>query len=182
MESNPYAPPQANLYAPHQESEAEIIRKDHLVAEGNLQTLGGLLALGSLFGFMATFSLLPEEDHETTSEWLVFAGILALCVVQLIVGLSLRKLKPISRWPATGLTLIGLFGFPIGTLFSLYFLYAINNKRGRFILSPEYQAIRDATPHIKRKTSRVLLIILVVLILLLVIGGLAGFLMSTKTP
>lgn len=166
MEVNPYAPPKADLHVPIHNSEAETIRYAHLSTEGNLQTVGGLYVIGAVLMLVTLISMLPDLGSSSVDE-AVLIVLFVLGLAQGVVGLSLRKLKPGSRWPAMGLALVGLLGFPIGTVISLYIIYILNNKRGKFVLSPEYQSIRDATPHIKRKTSRLLLIILGVLLLLL---------------
>ena len=166
MEVNPYAPPQANLHVPSQNSEVETIRREHLNTEGNLQTVGGLYIFGAILMLLSLISMFPDMGSSRV-EGPVLIVLLVLGIVYGAVGLSLRKLKPGSRWPATGISLLGLLGFPIGTVISLYSLYVLHSKRGKYVLSLDYQAIRDATPHIKRKTSRVLLIILGVLLLLL---------------
>ncbi len=165
MESNPYAPPLADLYVPRQDAEAETLRKAHLNAEGNIQAIGGLYMIGAVFMFLGSLAPLPNLPTADTSEVVVMVVLLVFGVLQMWLGRSLRKLRPGARLPATLVTAIGLVGFPVGTIFTILFLYLLNNKRARFVFSPEYQAIRDATPHIKRKTSRFLLGFLGLLVL-----------------
>jgi hypothetical protein len=55
----------------------------------------------------------------------------------------------------------------------VYILVKVLGKQGKFVMTDEYQRIIAATPHIKRKTSIVVVILLVLLVLVL-IGAIAA--------
>ena len=76
-------------------------------------------------------------------------------------------------------SVIGLLAIPVGTIISGYFLYLLLSKKGTVIFSPQYKQIIAATPHIKYKTSKIviaLLLILIALIAIALIVALGGFL------
>ena len=56
--------------------------------------------------------------------------------------------------------MLGLAGFPLGTLLNSYILWLIHSKKGKLILSPEYAAIVEATPDVKYRTTLLVWIIL----------------------
>ena len=85
-------------------------------------------------------------------------------------GYLLRKLDPRAKGFATAQSGFMLFAFPMGTLLGIYSLYLIHSKRGLFILTEEYQGIRARTPHIKYRTSPLVLILLGLLIALVLAG------------
>jgi hypothetical protein len=60
---------------------------------------------------------------------------------------------------------VGLLAVPIGTVISGYILYLLACKKGRFICSPDYHAIVQATPHVKYRTSPVAWALLAVAVL-----------------
>lgn len=153
--------------------DAEAIRRAHLSHEASLRAVGALYLLGSgLLTFAAVASLItlvgetPAPETEDVS--LVVAVLfLLLAALQFQVGRWLRALNPKGKTPATVLAIIGLLGFPIGTLINAYILYLLNSKKGVVVFSPEYAAVRAATPHIKYKTSIIVWIFLGLLLALL---------------
>jgi hypothetical protein len=66
------------------------------------------------------------------------------------------------------LSCIGLLGFPLGTLINIYILVKILGQQGQFVLTPEYQRIIAATPHVKQKTSIVVWVLLILLLVILI--------------
>jgi hypothetical protein len=74
-----------------------------------------------------------------------------------------------ARVPAIILAVIGLLGFPIGTLLNAYVLWLLASRKGRMVLSAEYASIVEATPHMKYRTPIVLWILLGVIVLLVVV-------------
>jgi hypothetical protein len=74
-------------------------------------------------------------------------------------------------------SVIGLIGIPIGTLISAYFLYLLLSQKRTMVFSDEYQQVIEQTPHIKYKTSIVVIILLVLLVVLFV-GGIIGLVVS----
>jgi hypothetical protein len=92
----------------------------------------------------------------------------ALAVVAFAVGRGLRTLSPGVRIPASILAALGLLGFPLGTLINGYALWLIHSEKGRRILSADYAAIVEATPHVEYRTPILAWIALALLILTLV--------------
>ncbi len=104
---------------------------------------------------------------------LIGIGFLAISILQFWVGLGLQKLIPWTRIAGIVFAAIGLLGFPIGTLISIYFLYLLVSKKGEYVFSDEYRQIREQTPHIRYKTSMILWIfvgLIVILALIAIIG------------
>ena len=98
---------------------------------------------------------------------LVVGGLQAAC------GFHLRRLRPLARIPVGIISALGLLAIPLGTLINGYILYLLFSKKGRFILSPEYQAIVAATPEIKYRTSIVIWILLG-LVLVFIVGAIGA--------
>ena len=69
---------------------------------------------------------------------------------------------------------IGLIGFPIGTLISAYILYLLGSQKGVQVFSDEYAEVIAATPHIKYRSSKLVIVLVVLLVALVVIGVVAG--------
>jgi len=74
------------------------------------------------------------------------------------------------------LTIPGLLGFPIGTLISVYILYLLFSQKGADVCSPQYQAVIAATPHIRYRTSKIVIGLLVLVAVLVAIGVAAAIL------
>lgn len=170
---NPYAAPQANIDHVEPGGEAERIRKEHLYTEVSIQAVGRLYLLGCVLIMISAasifaVSLAPIRDGTSNLMSLIpyALGMLGVGVAYGAAWFGLRKFKPWARIVATIVAVIGLIGFPIGTIISGYILYLMWNKKGRTIFTPGYQDVIAATPHIKYKTSIVVWIILGVVLLL----------------
>lgn len=169
MSENPYAPPQAppsiNLGAPT----AEHTRHLHLKHEASVKSIGTLYILGSVILIIAmTFSLFAPVENEKALIFPITVALIVIGLLQFWLGKSIRKLKSGARIPAIILSVIGLIGFPIGTLISAYFLYLLCCQKGKTVFSQEYAQVIAATPHIKYRTSIVTWIVLLLLIILVV--------------
>ena len=164
---NPYAAPTARVDDAGTNSEAEAIRKAHLGHEASIKAVGVLYYLGgalmTIAGLVGAVGA-PKADGVAL---LLFIG--AFGVAQLAVGYGVRSLRPWGRVVAIILSVIGLIGFPIGTLISAYILYLFLSKKGRTIFSPEYQDVIAATPHVKYKTSIIVWIFLALVLAFIVI-------------
>lgn len=167
MEINPYAAPQSQVL--QATSQAEIERTKHINTEATIKTVGVLYYLGALAltaAGVAAFS--GREMEEGVPPNVMGALFVVLGVGQGFVGYGLRRLKSWARIPATIVSCIGLLGFPVGTLINAYILSKLLGKEGRFVMTPEYQQIIAATPHVKRKSSIVALVLLVLLLITLI--------------
>lgn len=166
MSASPYAPPRAVVVdAPATGSEAELTRREHIRHEVQLKSVGALYYLGGalmLFGAISIlFTLLaagsrPGTTHAPRMDAL-FVGIVVLYFVlgtgALFLGWGFRRLKPWVRIPGGILAALGLIGFPVGTLINGWILYLMFGKKGQVVLGPDYQAVIEATPHIRYQRS-----------------------------
>lgn len=170
MEPNPYAPPQAPLLPPplQPHSDAEALRREHINTEATIKTVGVLYYLGA-FG-MIVIGLSTLADSEGSPAHVMTGLFVSMGVAQFAAGYGLRRLRGWARYPTIIFSGIGLLGFPIGTLINGYILVKVLGKQGRFVMTPEYQDIIAATPHVKNKTSRAVWILLAVLLVVLAIS------------
>ncbi|MCW8963968.1 MAG: hypothetical protein OQL16_09240 [Gammaproteobacteria bacterium] len=168
---NPYQAPQANIIPA--DSEMEEIRSLHIRHEATIKSIGILYYLGAFFMFIASAGMAATALAEPPVSALTIASIfLLLGIFQFWAARLLRALSPRAKIPVTIFSVIGLTGFPVGTIINLYILYAIYCKKGRFILSKDYQEIVAATPDIKHQTS-ILVWIFMGLIVLAIVAAIA---------
>jgi len=176
---NPYLAPKAVVrdVGDVATSEAETIRRQHINHEASLKSvgllyyLGGLALIGAVAAAVAPFrSLAPLVYSGRGMGALLGVPIFlaTLAVAAFAVGRGLRKLRPRVRIPASILAALGLLGFPVGTLINGYVLWLIHSEKGRRILSPDYAAIVEATPHVKYRTPVLVWIALALLVLAVV--------------
>jgi len=174
---NPYAVSTSTL-ATNLGTDAESIRREHLNHEASVKSIGLLYWLGGIFGCLvgvayAIGGLVNVVNPNTIGIGITFLvlGVIVTCfaVLQIMVAIAIRKLKPWSRIAATVISCIGLLGFPIGTLISAYFLYLLQSSKGTVVFSDHYQEVIAATPHIRYRTS------IVVWVLLGLLVGIIGF-------
>ena len=176
---NPYAPPPVNPYAPPSakvtdsysnlgSGSDEELRHELLQHERSIQSIGSLYLLGVFIWSMAMVAMVvgifagsEQSLGESLSGGLV-AGVLALLFFW--IGSGLRQLNPRVRLGATILAVIGLVGFPFGTLINGYILYLLHSEKGKRILTSEYQAVVARTPHIKHKMSMLMKFLLFMLV------------------
>ena len=158
--------------------EHEVVRNAYLKHEASVQAVGSLYLLGAviltLVGTITLAGLATSSGnaaaHDTQATQIGGVLCVGLGLLQLRVGLWLRKLNPKARTPATILSAIGLLGFPIGTLINAYVLYLLRSKKGEMVLSPYYQEVVASTPHIKYKTPVIVWVLLGLLVTLLILG------------
>lgn len=165
VQDNPYAPPTAEVAdITGGDPEAEAIRREHIKHEASIRSVGILYYLGGVL--MALAAILFVFGFASTSIAIGFAGIYAvLALLSLAVGYELRALKPWARIAAIVFAVIGLLGFPLGTLINGYILYLLLSQKGRRIFQPDYLHIVAATPEVKYRTSVIVWIVLGVILL-----------------
>jgi len=198
MSDNPYTPsgsaygnitPNANVDL----SQAELIRTSHLSHEANIQGIGCLYLLGgigglllSLFYFGTGIAMLsnmvpagpggPQVD--TVGPGIMLLGfavvVLAISCLQLYAGRSMQTLNASGKIPAVIISVIGLLGFPCGTMISAFALYLLLSPKGEMVYSPQYKEIVQATPHIRYKTSIIVWILLFILLGVIASGIIAA--------
>jgi hypothetical protein len=148
---NPYgATVETEVVEPTREGK---IRREHLHHEASVRSLGTLFILGGVLLCIVSMGshvwLVSSAGFIGSVEIgsLVACGVLAL--MQFTTGFGLRAFRPWARIFGMLLSTVGLFAFPIGTIFCAYFLYLLGGGKGRYVFTDEYQQIRSATPHIR---------------------------------
>ncbi|SMP61862.1 hypothetical protein SAMN06265222_107176 [Neorhodopirellula lusitana] len=157
-------------------SDFESIRRAHLNHEVSVKSIRSLYIIGAVLLALAGSLLVlnPQEFGSAATQGYVC---LVLAVIQFGTAIGLYALRPWSRVSAVILSLLGLLAFPIGTLFSVYFLYLLLCQKGTVVFSEHYKEVIAATPQVRYKTSKVVwgvLILFLGLISLAVAGALIG--------
>jgi hypothetical protein len=162
MESNPYAPPQAEVLPPPMStSEAVRLREEHIQTEFTLKTAGVLYHLAAVGLIYALF----KEPRGQFLSLVLGGGAMAL----LGLGVALWRLQSWVLVPVIIVSLGGFFLTPIGALLNGAVLWSIASKKGRFVLRPEYKTIIAAAPRVRCEESRYGLIVLMVLLAILAV-------------
>jgi hypothetical protein len=157
----------------------ESTRNEYLNHEASVKSIGILYYLGAavLLGAagMAGFAAFSGPQPDRVSQMIGAAAFLAVFgLINFWIGRCMRTLNPVGRIGATIFAVIGLLGFPLGTLINGYILYLLHSEKGKMVFSDEYRAVVAATPNIKYKTSIVVWIFLILIIAIIVIGVTAG--------
>lgn len=139
---------------------AERVRTEHLSAEASVRAIGGLQIFGALILILAVIGQL------TSGAFGVFEVIILtlLATFSFIIGRGLRNLKNWARITTAVLSVLNILN-PI----TWYILYCLLNKKGAFVCTPEYAAIRAATPHLKYETSIIVKFLVLLLIAVLAV-------------
>lgn len=169
---NPYQAPEAKVddVLEAADAQAEAIRRDHIQQEASIKAVGSLYYLstiGMLIAGLTSIFMSGSSPSFGTNSTIGGALFLAFAAGMFMVGRGLRKLAPWAKIPTVALSVLGLFGFPFGTLINAYILWLILSKKGRFILSPEYASIVAVTPQVKYRTSIIVWIFLGLILVLL---------------
>lgn len=170
---NPYAAPTvADPVAAG--TSAEAVRREHLSHEASVKGIGFLFLLGGvLMGLgvgSVVFANFQTRSPGGTPEILIALLLLVLTVLQCWVGFGIRRLRPWARIPGVVFSVLGLLAFPLGTIFSAYFLYLLLSRKGRMVFSAEYAEIMAATPHLKYRTSIWVWVLLIAFLLFLALA------------
>lgn len=151
--------------------QSESIRREHINHEASIKAVGTLYYLSMLglavVGLTTVFSTAAFAKSGMGGA-VVGAVMVLMAAVFFTVGRGLRKLQPWVRIPTVLLSILGLLGFPIGTLINGYIIWLILSKKGRLVLSPEYTAIVEATPQVKYRTSIVVWTLLGLIVLFVI--------------
>jgi hypothetical protein len=150
------------------------IRREYLNHETNLRSLGSLYYLGAFGGVVGGAVWIAVPQARIPYHQLIGVLMILLGIAYWKLAAWLRDLDPRARLPANILAVIGLVGFPIGTLISAYILYLLNSKKAAVVFSDEYVLVREATPEIKYKTSKIVIGFVVLLGLFIFIAILAA--------
>jgi hypothetical protein len=170
--SNPYSAPKARVddVGAGEIEHADEIRREYLKHEAGIRSAGSLYGLYALCLLLATLifvvSAITGADPQTPRAVGIIMTVLCGGFFWLFYKLAsgLRAMKRWTRIPVAVLSGVGLLGFPAGTLINGYIMWLVLSKKGNYVLSPEYEEIVAATPHIKHKISIVIWILLVLLL------------------
>lgn len=178
--ANPYAPPEARVDdvsdAP---AGAEAIRREYIKHEASVRSIGVLYYIGGVVMVIAAIGLLAaflgaNEVESRASLVGMLAVYTPLGALSIFVGRGIRQLAGWARTAVTVLSVIGLLGFPIGTLINGYILYLLHCAKGKRIFEPDYADIVAATPFVKYRTSAVVWVVLGLLLLVILASVLVG--------
>ncbi len=177
--TNPYAAPESVITPiPVFNSDAEQIRQAHLSHEASVKSVGTLYYLGAIILLLVLLTsavpVIPLLGSMGGYEIALVLGggllIFALIVLQWKLATGLRQLRPWVRIPTIVLSIIGLIGFPLGTLLSAYILYLMFAAKSKMVFSPEYQQVIIDTPQIRYRSSVLKTVLVVILILAVILG------------
>jgi hypothetical protein len=164
--NNPYRAPETNIIP--EASEQQKIRLEHLGHEASIKSVGMIFYLVAIpLGLSAIGYVFTINASNRADGILIALGLIVLTLILVWTAVQLRRLKPGARIPATLFSIVGLAGFPIVTIIGLYSLYVIHCKKGRTILSVDYQQIVQATPELRYRTPAIIWIGIVLLLLLI---------------
>ena len=190
-QTNPFAAPTADITGRPFDLDStpeEAIRHEYLKREHSIKSIGSLFVVFSLVLGVAVISLagplISSFQRGANSSRGLAVAIATLVLLgflitgQLLVGIGIRRLKPWSRIPAIVISVLWMFHFPIGTVLNVIFLVTLLGKRNRFVFTPEYRRIIEATPHIKYRSSILLWAVLIIFGALLLAIGLSAVLIT----
>jgi hypothetical protein len=182
MNENPYAAPLVDTFAAPAVG-AEAMRQQYLSHEASVKSIGTLYMLGAIFFIPIGLGVVTmaisgafEADEQLPAAFMVLVGCMyfGIGILQAATAIGLRRLQPWARIVAAILSAFGLLGIPIGTLIGAYFLYLLLSKKGSVVFSEEYKQVIAATPHIKYRTSKIVIVLLGLLLFLLFAGIMAA--------
>ncbi|MEM1304548.1 MAG: hypothetical protein AAGG46_06610 [Planctomycetota bacterium] len=170
-------------------SESEVIRNELLRTESSIKSIATIYLLSgvvwTVIGVILAGAMIFAQngDFDGGESGPIFVAI--GCAMAVLGGASvwyafgLRRLDSQVRTPVLLIQSISMlvhvlrlniFGIGIG----IWVLVTLSSDNGKRVLTPEYQEIVAATPHIKRKTSLLVWIFLILLLVLVGVGVLAA--------
>lgn len=177
--NNPYAAPISKPGMATMGGKADQIRNEYLKHEASVKSIGTLYLIGAVMfalalvvsGVLLVGALFSSEVDSELAIFFIFAAIYAvIAAIYFYVGFGLRKLDPMAKRIAVVFSVIGLLGIPVGTLISGYILWLLLSEKGVYVFSPEYKTVVENTPHIKYKTSAIVIVLLVIVIALVALA------------
>lgn len=145
---NPYAAPISDITAvPNATANGEeAVRNHYLKHEASVKSIGLLYFIPA--GLLCLVGITQRNPS-------LFVNVLFLVgsAILFAIGIGIRKLQPWCVIPIGLTSGFGLFVVPIGTIINGYILWLVFSAKGRYVLSPEYKQVIEATPYIKYKTS-----------------------------
>jgi hypothetical protein len=163
MSTNPYAVSDSGVdLGVDNTTQLEAMRQEYIKHEASIKSIGVLYFIAAvLFGFVGATSF------STGKEGLMPALIgCAVCALYLWLGISVQRLKRGSKVGVGILSGLGLLAIPVGTLINAYILWLVFSAKGKTIFSDEYKEVIAATPHIKYKSSKIVVGFLIVIVII----------------
>jgi hypothetical protein len=160
-----YAPPRARLG--EASGEARLIRHEKAIRV--IADLYVLSAAISLLLIVPMVLLASAKQADWTGGMLACGLIAVFAAIQGWMGIGLRRFDTSARSVAGLMSLLGLFGFPVGTLISIYLLHLLYGKKGKQVFSAEYRDVMERHPYEHARVSPL------ISVLALLFGGLALF-------
>lgn len=179
-EENFYAAPEAEvLDAPREVGNAEAIRREHVLHESSIRSVGALFMLGGIITLLyGVFAAVVSFQTRNGAEQLVMLGLggvgLALGAAMVAIGNGLRVLSPKAKIPGVVLSALSLVNLPCGTAVGAYAIYLLLSAKGTVIFSEEYKDVIAATPHVKARTPWYAWLALALVLGLIALGVLSG--------
>ena len=129
-----------------------------------------MLFLGGAMIVQSLMEILDQRQIGFPFEIIMISAVyIVVGLLQITVARGIRKFTPNGKIGGIIFGMIGLIGFPIGTLLSGYMLYVLLSAKGKVIFSPQYQEVLKATPHIVYKNRIVLLLLIIVVLIVIVV-------------
>ncbi|MCA9247887.1 MAG: hypothetical protein KDA42_12245 [Planctomycetales bacterium] len=173
-ELNPFAAPQTELepfvgdYAAA--DDAEAMRRKYLKHEASVKSIGYFYYLGALLVVIALSDVVFAMSVNGNARPVLGVLVLAAGAFSFLGGRWLRRLDRRAR-PVVGvLSGIGLFSIPFGTIINGYILWLVFSEKGSIVFSDAYHEVIAKTPHIKYRSSAVMIVLLVVLLIVLAVA------------
>jgi hypothetical protein len=165
---NPFAAPQTDIspvtIADEATPDAERIRRQYLNHETSIKSIGVLFYLNTIGSIITAILWFERGSVIIASLLAVQAPLLAL------TGYYLRKLQPWSRIPTGIFAVLALIYFPIGTMVGGYILWLVFGRKGQKVFSPEYARVIAQTPHIRYRTSKIVIFFALLLAAVVLLG------------
>jgi hypothetical protein len=133
---------------------AEETRRRYINHEAFIRSISALYFLiAFLFVIIGIGNIVSAKGNALGAEIAKSGCAIGIGIFCFLVGWGFLKLKSWVRIPGGILSVLGLFGFPVGTIIHACILYLILGKKGFMVFSSEYRQVIAATPHIKSGIS-----------------------------
>jgi hypothetical protein len=149
---NPYQAPQSEPDDPSL-SRVERTRLAHLGHEAAIRWCSeqiGWVALVLILAGIVTYEM-HTWNPAFRVPWGIGLGGSGVCLMWVHIGLN--RLDTTVRTPAMIVAGVMLLAFPLGTALGSYLLYLLSSEKGKYVLSPAYHHVYEATPHIRHQTT-----------------------------
>jgi len=156
--------------------DAEGMRRAHLKHEKSVRRVASLYFLGGGTAVFVGIGRIIVSAKFSQGEGVVANALIILFgICHLWLATGLRRFKAWTRIPTFVLSCVGLAGFPLITLFSIYILMVMLQGKTKVILSDEYRMAIEQTPQLKCRTFIIVWIMLIFLMVLMAVGALIFF-------